>query len=149
MVQIAYCDLLHTFHKQVTNVSQHVFVILLWGILMSPLRCSQHDLESLVEYGPNSFLSFTGNIPRQLCKSTNIRKLLPSSTSSTLLGTRPKSRSPFQDVNKTEGNAHAAKKALTTEVRERIFELLHDINSWEEVLILLQVCFYFALFKLS
>ena len=22
----------HTFHKQVTNVSQHVFVILLWGI---------------------------------------------------------------------------------------------------------------------
>ena len=37
MVQIAFCDLSHTFHKQVTNVSQHVFVILLWGILTSPL----------------------------------------------------------------------------------------------------------------
>ena len=28
MVQLAFCDLLHTFHKQVTNVSQRVFVIL-------------------------------------------------------------------------------------------------------------------------
>ena len=35
MVQMAFCDLSHTFHKQVTNVSQHVFVILLWGILTS------------------------------------------------------------------------------------------------------------------
>ena len=33
MVQMAFCDLSHTFHKQVTNVSQHVFVILLWGTL--------------------------------------------------------------------------------------------------------------------
>ena len=38
MVQMAFCDLSHTFHKQVTNVSQHVFVILLWGILTSPLK---------------------------------------------------------------------------------------------------------------
>ena len=37
MVQMAFCDLSHTFHKQVTNVSQHIFVILLWGILISPL----------------------------------------------------------------------------------------------------------------
>ena len=37
MVQVAFCDLSHTHHKQVTNVSQHVFVILLWGILTSPL----------------------------------------------------------------------------------------------------------------
>ena len=37
MVQMAFCDLSHTFHKQVTNVSQHFFVILLWGILTSPL----------------------------------------------------------------------------------------------------------------
>ena len=29
MVQISFCDLLHTFYKQVTSVSQHVFVILL------------------------------------------------------------------------------------------------------------------------
>ena len=36
MIQMAFCDLSHTFHKQVTNVSQHVFVILLWGILISP-----------------------------------------------------------------------------------------------------------------
>ena len=36
IVQMAFCDLSHTFHKQVTNVSQQVFVILLWGILMSP-----------------------------------------------------------------------------------------------------------------
>ena len=35
MVQMAFCDLSHTFHKQVTNVSQPVVVILLWGILMS------------------------------------------------------------------------------------------------------------------
>ena len=37
MVQMTFCDLSHTFHKQVTNVSQCVFVILLWGILMSPV----------------------------------------------------------------------------------------------------------------
>ena len=34
---MAFCDLSHTFHKQVTKVSQHVFVIFLWGILMAPL----------------------------------------------------------------------------------------------------------------
>ena len=38
MVQMASCDLSHTYHKQVTNVSQHVFVILLWGMLTSPLN---------------------------------------------------------------------------------------------------------------
>ena len=39
MVQMAFCDLSHRFHKQVTNVSHHVFVILglLWGILTSSL----------------------------------------------------------------------------------------------------------------
>ena len=37
MVKMVFCDLSHTFHKQVTNVSQHVFVIVLRGILMSPL----------------------------------------------------------------------------------------------------------------
>ena len=37
MVQMAFCYLWHTFHKQFTNVSQHGFVILLWGIMMSPL----------------------------------------------------------------------------------------------------------------
>ena len=37
MLQMAFCDLSHTFHKQVTNVSQHVVAILLWGILTSPL----------------------------------------------------------------------------------------------------------------
>ena len=37
MVQMAFCDLSYTFHKQVTTVSQHVFVILLRRILMSPL----------------------------------------------------------------------------------------------------------------
>ena len=36
MVQMAFCDLSHTFHKQVTNVSQHVFVILLWDFDVSP-----------------------------------------------------------------------------------------------------------------
>ena len=41
MVQMAFCDLSHSFHKQVTNVSQHVFVILLWGILRSPLITSK------------------------------------------------------------------------------------------------------------
>ena len=38
IVKMAFCDLLHTFHNRVTNVSQHVFVILLWGILTSPLN---------------------------------------------------------------------------------------------------------------
>ena len=33
MVQMAFCDLSHTFQKQITNVFQHIFVILLWGIL--------------------------------------------------------------------------------------------------------------------
>ena len=46
MVQMAFCDLLHTFHKQVANVSQHVFVILLWGILTSPLSRESHVLLS-------------------------------------------------------------------------------------------------------
>ena len=41
ILRMAFCDLLHTFHKQVTNVSQHVFVIQLWGILTSPLNLSQ------------------------------------------------------------------------------------------------------------
>ena len=31
MVQIAFCNLSHKFHKKVTNVSLQVFVILLWG----------------------------------------------------------------------------------------------------------------------
>ena len=38
MVQMAFCDLLHTFYTLVATVSQHVFVILLWGILTFPLR---------------------------------------------------------------------------------------------------------------
>ena len=37
MVQMVFRELSHIFHKQFTNVSQHVFVILLWGILTSPL----------------------------------------------------------------------------------------------------------------
>ena len=37
MVQMPFCELSHIFHKQITNVSQHLFVILLWGIL--PLIC--------------------------------------------------------------------------------------------------------------
>ena len=69
MVQMAFCDLSHTFHKQVTNVSQHVFVILLCGILMPPLILStiSHRLHSLPphlsaslpnDYLPNKFLSY-------------------------------------------------------------------------------------------
>ena len=34
---MVFCDLLQTFQKQVTNVYLHVFVILLRGILTSPL----------------------------------------------------------------------------------------------------------------
>ena len=37
LLQMAFCDLSHTFHKQVTIISQHVCVILLWGIFSSPL----------------------------------------------------------------------------------------------------------------
>ena len=39
----------HTFHKQVTNVSQHIFVILLWGIITSPLRGIQ-EMEAFYNY---------------------------------------------------------------------------------------------------
>ena len=46
MVQMAFCDLLLTVHKQVTNVSQHVFVILLWGILMSPLTLLRNRINA-------------------------------------------------------------------------------------------------------
>ena len=35
MVPMAFCDLLLTFQKQVTNVSQHFLVILHWEMLMS------------------------------------------------------------------------------------------------------------------
>ena len=38
MEQMAFCDLSHTFHKQITYVSELYFVILLWGILHLPLR---------------------------------------------------------------------------------------------------------------
>ena len=38
ILQMAFCDLSHTFHKQVTYVSQHVFVILPSRILTSPLE---------------------------------------------------------------------------------------------------------------
>ena len=41
MVHIAFCDLLHTFHKQVTNISQHIFFILLWGNLTSPPKTNR------------------------------------------------------------------------------------------------------------
>ena len=47
MVQMTFCDLSHTFHKQVTNVSKHVFVIVLWGILMSPLEYSVANILSI------------------------------------------------------------------------------------------------------
>ena len=40
MVQMAFCDLSHTIHKRVTNVSQHVFVILLWGIRDFPYHAT-------------------------------------------------------------------------------------------------------------
>ena len=45
IVQMAFCDLSHTFHKQVTNISQHVFVILLWGVLTPPLMPSEVNVE--------------------------------------------------------------------------------------------------------
>ena len=32
---MAFCDLSHTFHKQVTDVSEHVFIKILWGISTS------------------------------------------------------------------------------------------------------------------
>ena len=44
MVQMAFCDLSHMYHKQVTNVSQYVFVIPLWRIVMPP------PTQFLVEY---------------------------------------------------------------------------------------------------
>ena len=51
---MAFCDLSHTFHKQVTNVSHHVFVILLWGILMSPLGPNKYFLYVICQCTINS-----------------------------------------------------------------------------------------------
>ena len=45
MVPVSFCDLSHTFHKQVANVSKHVFVILLWGNLTSPLISLPRPME--------------------------------------------------------------------------------------------------------
>ena len=50
MVQMAYCDLFHAIHKEATNVSQHVFVVLLWEILMSPLKSILTGLWFLCNY---------------------------------------------------------------------------------------------------
>ena len=49
MVQMAFCDFSHTFHKQLTNVSQHVFVILLVGILVSPLSLKSFAVSRWVQ----------------------------------------------------------------------------------------------------
>ena len=57
MVQMAFCDLSHTFHKQVTNVSQHVFVIVLRGILTSPLSCLEQETKN-----PTCELWFRGEV---------------------------------------------------------------------------------------
>ena len=52
MVQMAFCDLSHTlrFDKRVSNVSQHVFVILLWGILTFPLSISTPDATNILHF---------------------------------------------------------------------------------------------------
>ena len=68
MVQMAFCDLSHAFHKQATSVSQHVFVILLWGILKSPLRGNVKMIWKWIGNGDNCFL-----IPALLC----LRPALP------------------------------------------------------------------------
>ena len=57
MVPIAVYDLSHTFDKQVTNVSQPVFLILLLGMLMSPLM----NMAVVVDMGLNFQLSLTLN----------------------------------------------------------------------------------------
>ena len=45
---MAFCDLLQTFHKQVTNVFQHVFVILWWTFFdISPKSNTLYILPSL------------------------------------------------------------------------------------------------------
>ena len=51
IVLIAFCDLSHIFQKQVSNVSQHIFVILLWGILTSPLSCFLKVIMNLDYFG--------------------------------------------------------------------------------------------------
>ena len=48
--QMAIYKLLHSFHKQATNVSQHVVVILLWGISMSPLSTWRSTCECKIWY---------------------------------------------------------------------------------------------------
>ena len=60
MVKIAFCDLSHTFHKPVTNVLQHAFIILLWGILTSslPKRLYILRLSEQFWYPANSLIPF-------------------------------------------------------------------------------------------
>ena len=57
---MAFCDLLHTFPNQVTLGSQHVFVILLWRLFMSPLsfpKCTNVDMSIINR--PTSTLAFS------------------------------------------------------------------------------------------
>ena len=58
MEQMAFCDLSHTYHKQVTNVSQHVFVILGWGILTSPLNNIYHVILRIDNSGRSVIYNF-------------------------------------------------------------------------------------------
>ena len=68
MLQMAFFDLSHTFHKQVTNVSQHDFVHLLWGILTSPF--------SLIENCENSDEGH-GHFLRSTCHIVNPQSRAP------------------------------------------------------------------------
>ena len=62
MVQMAFCDLLYVFHKQVLNISQHVFVILLWEILTPPLtEVESNDSKDEGNHFPLYLLKDTGN----------------------------------------------------------------------------------------
>ena len=60
---MAFCDLSQTFHKEVTDVSQQVFVILLLGILRSPIiiyfpHLSFQPVENYSEWRLFYFISF-------------------------------------------------------------------------------------------
>ena len=74
MVQMAFCDLPHTFHKHVTNVSQHVFVILLWRILKSPLSSPYLPL---VTHLLTPILLLTSRYPRPITQRSAHHLLIP------------------------------------------------------------------------
>ena len=90
---MAFCDLSHTFYKQVTNFSQHVFVILLWGVLTSPLTSLKCHYNPPTSLAPPNYHYALCSIPHYYCLQHHLNpanyhyrsSVLPHTTTNTNL----------------------------------------------------------------